>query len=80
MSIDNNDNYNNNYNSATVPAVQLHRLEEGARRLSISRSHLYRMAELGAVRLVRVGSSVRISEDELRRLASGQPMTYGTGK
>ncbi len=54
-----------------APATQLYRLEEGARRLSISRSHLYRLESEGLIRFTRVGASVRISEQELQRVASG---------
>lgn len=52
--------------------VQLYRLDEGARRLSISRSHLYRLEAEGLIRFTRVGASVRISQNELERVARGE--------
>jgi excisionase family DNA binding protein len=61
--------------TTAATSVQLYRLEEGARRLSISRSHLYKLESQGLVRFTRVGSSVRISEDELRRIARGEPLS-----
>ncbi len=56
------------------PPPLLVRLEEGARRLNVSRSHLYKLEAQGQVRFTRVGSSVRISEAELQRIARGEPL------
>jgi len=55
-----------------APPVQLYRLDEGARRLSISRSHLYRLEAEGLIKFTRVGASVRISEAELQRVERGK--------
>ena len=40
-------------------------IEEAARRLSLSRSHVYRLVERGELRGVRFGRSVRVYEDAI---------------
>lgn len=51
--------------AARVPTAPLLTASDLMERLSISRSHAYDLLARGALEVVRVGSSVRVSEDSL---------------
>jgi excisionase family DNA binding protein len=51
--------------TATPPT--LHRLSYAMERTGLSRSGLYRVINLGQLKVIKIGRSVRISESELTR-------------
>jgi excisionase family DNA binding protein len=51
----------------TVTPPTLHRLTYAMERTGLSRSGLYRVINAGQLRVVKIGRSVRVSENELVR-------------
>jgi|GEM_PF-1503265 len=51
-------------------ASQLHHLSTFQERTGLSRSSAYREIQRGALKVVRIGRAVRISENEIRRYIS----------
>ena len=57
----------------TVKAIQLYRVIEVCARLAMSRSSIYREIEVGNLKAIKRGKSLRISAEEIARYVESLP-------
>lgn len=60
-----------NQNCGTVQPLAW-RINDAAKRLSLSRSTLYKLSTTGQLRLIKIAGRTLVPDDELRRLAAGE--------